>query len=257
MTKKLDNALGLYLEGIRDGDVRAAITKYTGARYTQHSTGVGDGEEGFVAFFEDFLQRNPVRDIRILRSFEDGPYVFCHASQDLNEGASRWVTMDLFETDEQDKVVEHWDVISAWLPDAADGRSQIAGGTEVRDLERTDANKARVREFVDRVLVGGALVEAAAHLAPDLIQHELAIAGGAHAWIAHLFSQQASGRAVAYQEIFRLIGQGNFVVTYCKVNVAGQPHAVFDLFRVHEDRIAERWTSSEVVPDDTGNSGKF
>lgn len=52
MNKKLSNASALYLEGIRDGNVRAAIEAYSGERYTQHSTGVADGAEGFIAFFE-------------------------------------------------------------------------------------------------------------------------------------------------------------------------------------------------------------
>lgn len=54
MGQKLENAKALYLEGIRDGNARAAVTKYTGARYTQHSTGVRDGVEGFVEFFEPY-----------------------------------------------------------------------------------------------------------------------------------------------------------------------------------------------------------
>jgi predicted SnoaL-like aldol condensation-catalyzing enzyme len=43
MTTRLENAKNLYLEGIRDGKAREAITKYSGARYAQHSTGVKDG----------------------------------------------------------------------------------------------------------------------------------------------------------------------------------------------------------------------
>ena len=79
MTAKLDNVRALYMDGIRDGNARAAVEKYTGDRYTQHSTGVRDGVEGFVAFFEPFLERNPVRDIQIVRAIEDGAYVFVHA----------------------------------------------------------------------------------------------------------------------------------------------------------------------------------
>jgi len=76
MGSRLENAKNLYLEGIRDGKAREAITKYSGARYTQHSTGVKDGPEGFIEFFEGFLARNPKRDIQILRGLEDGKYVF-------------------------------------------------------------------------------------------------------------------------------------------------------------------------------------
>ncbi|MBT8203232.1 MAG: hypothetical protein KJO87_08005, partial [Acidimicrobiia bacterium] len=86
MSRKIENATALYLEGIRDGNAREAVTKYTGDRYTQHSTGVRDGIEGFVEFFEDFIERNPVRDIEIKRTLEDGRYLFVHAYQSLNNG---------------------------------------------------------------------------------------------------------------------------------------------------------------------------
>lgn len=75
MGRKIENASGLYLEGIRDGNPREAVAKYTGDRYTQHSTGVPDGADGFVQFFEDFIERNPARDIRIVRAVEDGQYL--------------------------------------------------------------------------------------------------------------------------------------------------------------------------------------
>ena len=45
MGARLDNAKALYLEAIRDGDYAEAIAKYSGSRYTQHSTPVRDGVE--------------------------------------------------------------------------------------------------------------------------------------------------------------------------------------------------------------------
>ena len=247
MTSKLDNALGLYMDGIRDGNVREAITKYTGDRYTQHSTGVADGPEGFIAFFDAFIQRVPARDLRVVRAIEDERYVFCHVSQDLNKGEARWITTDLFDTDENGKIIEHWDVIAPWQTDA-----EIDGPTEVVDLPQTQANKALVEAFITTVLIGGAGARATEFVAPDLVQHEHGIESGASTWIAHLADTQTQ-----YREVFRLIAQGNFVVSYCKVDVAGAPHAIFDILRVEAGRIVERWSNAEVVPDDTGNSGKF
>src|SRR5882672_3572081 len=78
-SRKAANARALYLGGIRDAHVREAVTANTGDRYTQHSTGVRDGVEGFVEFFDEFVVRNPKRDIQIVRAIEDGPYVFVHA----------------------------------------------------------------------------------------------------------------------------------------------------------------------------------
>ena len=107
-----ENAIALYMEGIRDGHPREAVAKYTGARYTQHSTGVADGAEGFVAFFEPFIARNPGRDIRVVRALQDGRYVFLQAYQNINDGEAEWITTDFFDSDENGKIVEHWDVIA-------------------------------------------------------------------------------------------------------------------------------------------------
>ena len=154
MSEKLENAKKLYLEGIRDGKAREAVTKYTGERYTQHSTGVRDGIEGFVEFFVPFIERNPKRDIQIVRAIEDGQYVFLHVYQSLNDGESEWVTTDFFDTDENNKIIEHWNVISAYAPQTPSGHTSIDGVSEITDLEKTDANKQLVSDFIRDVLVG-------------------------------------------------------------------------------------------------------
>ena len=80
------NAINLYIEGIQNGNAREAIAAYTGARYTQHSTGVADGQDGFIAFFEPFLERNPVREFKLVRALQDGRHVFVQVYQNLNNG---------------------------------------------------------------------------------------------------------------------------------------------------------------------------
>ena len=144
---KLDNAQRLYMEGIRDGKVRESVTRYTGDRYTQHSTGVRDGIEGFVEFFEPFIERNPKRDIQIIRKLVDGQYVFLQAYQNINEGEARWVTTDFFDTDENDKIIEHWDVIAPYADATPSGHTSIDGPTEVTDLDKTEENKTLVRNL--------------------------------------------------------------------------------------------------------------
>jgi len=57
-----------------------------------------------------FLERNPIRDIRMARAIEEGRHVFCHVYQSLSHGEVRWVTADLFDTDSSDRIVLHWDV---------------------------------------------------------------------------------------------------------------------------------------------------
>ena len=258
--RKLEYATALYLEGIRDGKVREAVTKYTGDRYTQHSTGVADGIEGFVAFFEPFIERNPVRDIQVVRSIVDGQYVFVHVYQDINNGEAKWVTADIFDTDENDKIIEHWDVIQAYVEETASGRTMVDGPTEIEDLDKTAENKALVTRFCEEVLIGGN-----AEIVTDLIsteqydQHNPHVEDGLEGFRKHLQEVMSTGQYAKYVKIHRILGQGNFVVAYSHVQVAGEDWAFFDLFRVKDNKIVEHWDVQEkILPKEQwGNSGKF
>jgi predicted SnoaL-like aldol condensation-catalyzing enzyme len=257
-TSKINNASGLYLEGIRDGNPRQAVTKYTGERYTQHSTGVRDGVEGFVEFFEDFISRNPIRDIEIVRALEDEQHLFVHAYQSLNKGDAEWVTLDFFDTDEHDRIVEHWDVIAEYSDSTPSGHTSIDGSTEVLDLDKTDANKVLVRSLVEDVLMpGGEPYKIDKYISNrTYIQHNREVADGLEHFKPLAVDPQ---RSLNYDEIVLIVGQGNFVATLCKANWEGAPYAQADLFRIEDGLIVEHWDAAEAVgpEDEWVNSGKF
>ena len=257
MSAKLEHAKALYLEGIRDGRVREAVTAHTGERYTQHSGGVRDGVEGFVEFFEQFVLRNPKREIEIVRAIEDGPYVFVHVYQSLNDGEHEWVTMDLFHTNADDKIIEHWDVISAFEGPGPSGHSQIDGTTEITDLAETEANKARVRLFMTEVLQNRDFTRFDEYLAEDLIQHGVSLDNGRAACRERIEEAQDAG--VRCECVFKLIGQGNFVVSYSKSVQDDDAVAVFNLWRLAGGRIVEHWSNAETIAprEDWANTGKF
>lgn len=255
MSQKLENVKRLYLEGIRDGDAKAALDRYIGERYTQHSTGVGHGKQGFLDFFLPFLDRNPDRDIRIVRAIEDGPYVFCSAFQSLNGGTAKWVTMDLFYTGSDDRILEHWDVISEYVASTPSGEDMVGGPAGSTTTNGTEANKALVREFVKQVLTEGQIDRLARFVSADLIQHEPRISGGRDG----LASALRTGLVGSYDMLFKLIGEGDLVVTYSRVFRDQADHAVFDVYRIDQGLIVEHWGLSEpILPrDQWGNSGKF
>lgn len=258
MSRKLENAQNLYLEGIRDGKVRDAVTTYTGARYTQHSAGVRDGVEGFVAYFEPFIARNPVREIEIVRALVDGSYVFLHVYQSLNGGAARWVTTDFFATDDDDKIVEHWDVIAPYAPTTPSGHTSIDGPTTIRDEERTEENKALVRALITDVLMaGGEQSKIDSYIsAAQYIQHNAEVPDGLVPFKQLVL---AADRPLVYDEIVLLVGQGNFVATLCKARWLNQPYAQVDLFRIEDGLVVEHWDAAEAVlpREQWVNSGKF
>ncbi len=255
MSKRSDNAMGLYLEGIRDGKPQQAQDKYTGRRYTQHSTGVGDGSQGFVDFFLPFIQRNPKRDIHVLRMIEDGPYVFCHVYQSLNDGEAQWITMDMFDTDSEGRIIEHWDVIAPYISDTASGEDMTAGPEQPTQLDKTDLNKSIVKEYTKLVLTMGQVDLIDEFVAPNLIQHAADLPNGRDA----LADALNSGQAGRCEMMFKLIGQGDLVATLSKTIRQDKAHATFDLYRLENGMITEHWeTSEEILPrEEWTNSGKF
>lgn len=253
---KKDHAIGLYMEGIQEGRVKEAIEKYSGARYTQHSTGVPDGKAGFIECLGAFVERNTEREFEVVRALEDGQHVFVQVYQRLNGGAAEWSTMDFFDTDDNDKIIEHWDVIEAFAAKTPSGRSSIDGPRDIVDLDRTDDNRQLVRDLFERALVPGRTDELEKLVAEDLHQHDAALADGRAAYAAHV---TGDGRRVRYDELFLLVVEGNFGATLCRTYLDDVETAQIDLYRIDAGKIVERWTVSEPVPprEEWTNGGKF
>ena len=253
--QRLANAKALYMQGIAEGEPKEAVEAYTGDRYTQHSTGVKDGHEGFIEFFTDFAERNPKRDIQIVRGWEDGRYVFIHAFQSLNDGEHKYVTTDFFDTDEDGKIVEHWDVISEFKGLNPSGRTQVDGAIEITDLDRTEENKAIVKEMLENTLFPGARPDRLEdYFAEEYLQHNPNVGDGLG---VPRNLAQGENRQLTYNEIVLLVGSGNFVAVFCKADWEGNPLAQVDILRLEDGKIVEHWDNVEPATDSDVNSGKF
>lgn len=259
MTNKIKHAKGLYLEGIRDGNIWEALNAYTGERYTQHSTGVGDGNEGFAAFFEPFLKRNPVRDIQIVRTIEDGQYVFVHAYQSLNNGESQWVTADIFDTDDQDRMIEHWDVIQEYTAENGSGRSMVDGATEVEDIEKTEENRAFMERFCNVILLGGEFDRMKEFMAEDYAQHSPEGSDGLAGFAKLKATLDAEGKTIKFWKVHRLVVQGNFAATLGHLQLGQSHYCTIDIYRIKDGQIVEHWDVTEKIlaPEEWNNQGKF
>lgn len=248
--------MALYMTGIRDGHPREAVAAHTGARYTQHSTGVADGQEGFIAFFEPFLARNPKRDIQLVRTLQDGPNVFVHAHQSLNDGEAQWVTMDFFDSDADGKIIEHWDVIEAYGAPNASGRTMVDGQTDIHNRENTSANKNTVASYFDHCLIARNFEKISDYVAVDCLQHAPDLGDGSAALLTKL---TGSDEPFSYHELFLTVAEGNFVATLSRARKGEAELCQADLFRLEAGKIVEHWGAVEPVPprDEWANSGKF
>jgi predicted SnoaL-like aldol condensation-catalyzing enzyme len=102
--------------------------------------------------------------------------VFLHVVQTLNGGEYRYVTADIFDTDDDGGLIEHWDIIDEMRDTTVSGRSQVDGPTEPTDLDNTETNKQLVTRFVEEVLVPGDFDRLSDFVSDDIAQHNPEIA---------------------------------------------------------------------------------
>ena len=87
-----------------------AAKKYIGDKYIQHNPFVPNGAEAFYTYFEGHFKKNPASRAIIKRAIADGDLVALHLHSKENDKDPGTAIVDIFRV-ENDKIVEHWDVI--------------------------------------------------------------------------------------------------------------------------------------------------
>jgi predicted SnoaL-like aldol condensation-catalyzing enzyme len=225
MGPKLQNVVDLYIHGVRDGHLSAALDKYVADDFVEHSPGIADGREGLLKAYEPLVNRHYRRSVHPMRGFEDGSKVFLHTFTTYGWREVEHVTLDIFDTDAADHITEHWGVTTPLRSRSTSGCSQIDGPRWVTDTHLTRKNKNLIEQYVQRCLMGGA--NPSQHLAPDYVDHE----------------PDGSPR---YCDLLQLVGSGNFVATACRYrDSGGVGRSVADLYRIENGKIVERWSGLE------------
>ena len=148
MTTAKKDQIRALLKSIETGD-SGPVAVVDEANYIQHNPQTHEGSEGLAALFQRLSKTSP--RVNIVRSFEDGDFVFAHTEYDF---ASRKIGFEVFRFDGS-RAVEHWDNIQERQGPNQSGRTMVDGPTEAVDLELTEGNRAFVRSLVESVLVAG------------------------------------------------------------------------------------------------------
>lgn len=180
-----------------------------------------------------------------MRVFQDGDFVFAHT--DYNFFGPK-IGFDIFRF-ENGTIVEHWDLLETPANPNPSGRTMIDGPTEATDLERTEANKALVRAFVEDILVNGRMEKLAGYFDGDrFVQHNPQVADGLSGLGAALEAMARQGVTMKYDRIHKILGEGSFVLAVSEGSFGGRPTSFYDLFRIENGKIAEHWDTIETVP---------
>jgi predicted SnoaL-like aldol condensation-catalyzing enzyme len=242
------------LKSIETGD-KTPITYINPEKYIQHNLAVADGLAGFGAI----LQNAPEGGFKVntIRAFEDGDYVFTQTDYDF---FGPKIGFDVFRF-ENGLIVEHWDNLIEKQPESPSGHTQIDGTTTLTDLDKTEANKALVSNFVNDILVNGLMERLQSYFnGNNYIQHNPNIADGLSGLGQALEAMAKQGIHMEFDTVHKVLGQGNFVLTISEGRFAGKPTSYYDLFRVEDGKIAEHWDVMETIlpeADRKNTNGKF
>lgn len=223
-------------------------------KYIQHNLGVKDGLEGFGEVAKLLPEGSYGKNVRVI---QDGDYVAMHNEYDF---FGPKVGFDIFRF-ENGQIVEHWDNLADIAPPNPSGRTQLDGTTEVKDLDKTKANKALVEGFVKDILMGGAPDKVTDYISTvEYLQHSPMVADGLDGLGAALQALEEAGTPMVYDKHHMILGQGNFVLTVSEGQFAGEHVSFYDLFRVEEGKIVEHWDVVEQIPAKDkwmNDNGKF
>ena len=245
------------LKSIETGDTNA-IAFINAENYTQHNLTVEDGLDGFGKALAALSSYPEKARVNTVRAFEDGDYVFMQT--DYNFFGNK-IGFDVFRF-EDGKIVEHWDNLmeTPSTPNPSN-RTCIDGTTDIKDLDKTEANKELVKSFVNEVLMNKAPEKTPTYFNGDAyIQHNSAIADGLSGLGKALEEMAKNNIAMIYDTLHIVLGEGNFVLAISEGTFAGKPTSYYDLFRVEDGKIAEHWDVMETIADKSEwkhNNGKY
>lgn len=230
-----------FLKSIETGSTEPH--KYAGT-YKQHNLNIPTGLEGLLSVVKQLPPGSG--KVNTVRVFQDGDYVVTHTEYNF---FGPKIGFDVFRF-KDGKIEEHWDNLQVNpLKPNPSNRTMIDGPTEIKDLNKTEKNKALAKKYVTEILVQGDLKKLKSYdFGTNYLQHNPVIADHLKSLADALEKWQKDGVVVKYNSIKKVLGQGNFVLVMSEGLFDNKLAAYYDLFRIENDRIEEHWDTIEEIP---------
>ncbi len=228
--------------------------------YIQHNLAYGTGRDAFTGSV-NYLASAPVKTtVNTIRAYEDGDKVFMHTIYNF-AGAGEQVAFDIFRFDNEGLIAEHWDNLAKLEAPNPSGHTQTDNVASVKDLEKTEANRQLVKNFLYDVMQGNNPSKTPEYFDGDTyIQHNISIADGLSGLGAALDALAKQNIRMVYTTVHQVLAQGNYVLAVSEGTFGETPTSYYDLWRVEDGKMAEHWDVMETIapPETRQNAnGKF
>ncbi len=254
MTAERKKNIQALLKGIETGDPMS-VSVVNPNKYIQHNPQTHEGGEGLAALFKRLSKTSP--RVNIVRIFSDGDFVFGHTEYDFS--TSR-IGFEVFRF-EGEHTVEHWDNIQSRSGQNPSEHTMVDGPTDVRDLDKTEDNRALVKRFLETALIARQIDHLQSFVSEAYTEHNPFMRDGLPALLQALSACDSNSEpTISYERSHRILAEGNFVLSVCEGYRQGEHTSFYDLFRIESSMIVEHWDTTEKVAPKSkwkNNNGKF
>ena len=224
------------------------VRAYIHPSYIQHNPFVPTGRDALIGLLPALKASNITYNNH--RVLQDGDYVVLHNSFTNAQafGSKKIVTIDILRM-KDGQALEHWDAVQPYAEVTISGRSMVDGATQIKDLDKTAANKALAVSLIEDVLMGKNPNKITDYISSEHYhQHNPAIKDGLSGILEAVEALTAQNNMFTYKKIHKVLGEGNFVLTVSEGEWSGKDHVFYDLFRMEGGKIAEHWDVIQAIP---------
>lgn len=240
-------------KAVQEGDAESAAA-LVAENYIQHTPTVPDGKRGLQILITKIKNKEiPAPKINNVRSFEDGEFVVLH--HDVR-WPNRKAMFEIFRF-ENGLAAEHWSGIADHPEKTVNGHSMLNGATEITDKSLTEKNKKFAASFTQTVLIDGQFDKLSEFYHPEIIQHNPFIDNTIPGLLKGVEELQRKGMSIEIKKIFKVLGEGNFVLVCSEGKFANKYTAFFDLFRLENGIIVEHWDVLQEIPGKMAHDNGF
>jgi predicted SnoaL-like aldol condensation-catalyzing enzyme len=216
------------------------IPEFVREDYIQHNPTVKQGRAGITEMI-NYLKTLPLPPAGakspIIRAIQEDDLVVTHL--DIEFMGKRMAVIDLFKL-KDGMLAEHWDVIQA-IPDQTDMAITATNGSTEIDGSASTNSKHIVEQFYKAIINKKSATD---FMELDYTEHDPAVISSGKSLDSYL--SDAPHREI---KIHRIIGEGNYAVVQSEFKKEGRSYALYEIFRIARDKIAERWSVEQAIPD--------
>ncbi|WP_458120105.1 nuclear transport factor 2 family protein [Paenibacillus sp. Z6-24] len=257
--KKL--VLGLYND-VFNGHQLDKVNQYVAEDYVQHDSASATGREGFVSYFTPFFEQNADYKFTVRGMVGQGDLVAVFSEPSAPAGdaakASAGAVVDIYRIADN-LIAEHWSVAPSQLTGSekpADLLPSTSTEAAVADTPRATvaANANFVKNFYESFFNQHNTDAANEAVSENVVQHGSGIANGRDALTSHYLTEfRAHPDSTA--KVVNVIAEGDLVVVHSQMQNSADDRgtAVAHIFRIENGQIAEMWTLSQPVPEQSAN----